>query len=65
MSRSLPPIVFVKSYLKATGFPGDSVVENPPAMQEMRVQSSGQEDSPGEGSDNPLQYSWWRIPWTE
>ena len=44
MSRSLPSIVFVKSYLKATGFPGDSVVENLPAKQEIRVQSSGQED---------------------
>ena len=21
--------------------------------------------SPGEGQDNPLQYSSWRIPWTE
>ena len=26
------------------GFPGDSVVKNPPAMQEMQVRSLGQED---------------------
>jgi len=26
-------------------------------MQEMKVQSLGWEDSPGEGNDNPLQYS--------
>ena len=26
-------------------------------MQEMRVQSLGQEDPPGEGNGNPLQYS--------
>ena len=26
-------------------------------MQETRVQSLGQEDSPGEGNGNPLQYS--------
>ena len=26
------------------GFPGASVIKNPPAMQEMRVQSPGQED---------------------
>ena len=29
----------------------------PPAMQEMWVQSLGQEDPPGEGNGNPLQYS--------
>ena len=28
-----------------------------PAMQETRVQSLGQEDSPGEGNGNPFQYS--------
>ena len=27
-----------------TGFPGGSVVKNPPAMQEMRVRSLGRED---------------------
>ena len=26
------------------GFPGDSVIKNTPAMQEMRIQSLGQED---------------------
>ena len=40
-------------------------------MQEMQVQSLGQEDSPGEGNGNPLQYSclenpmdrgaWWAV----
>ena len=30
-------------------FPADSVVKNPPAMQEMRVQSLGQEDPLEEG----------------
>ena len=47
------------------GFPSGSVVKNPPAIQEMRVQSLDQED--------PLQkemgiYSSilaWEIPWTE
>ena len=33
------------------------MVKNLPAMQETCVQSLGQEDSPGEGNDNPLQYS--------
>ena len=32
-------------------------VKNLPAMQETMVQSLGQEDPPGEGNGNPLQYS--------
>ena len=38
------------------GFPGGSVVENPPAMQDMAGLIPGWERSPGEGNDNPLQY---------
>ena len=37
-------------------------VKNQPAMQEMLVQSLGQED-PLEEDGNPLQYSCLRIPW--
>ena len=39
------------------GFPGDSVVENPPANagDTGSIPESGR--SPGEGHDNPLQYS--------
>ena len=33
------------------------MVKNLPAMQETMVQSLGQEDPPGEGNGNPLQYS--------
>ena len=34
------------------------MVKNPPAVQEeTQVRSLGQEDSPGEGNGNPLQYS--------
>ena len=33
------------------------MVENLPAMQKTLVQPLGQEDSPGEGNGNPLQYS--------
>ena len=33
------------------------MVKNEPAMQETWVQSLGQEDSPREGNDNPLQFS--------
>ena len=42
------------------GFPGGSEVKkkkNPPAKQEIRIQSLGQEDPPREGNGNPLQYS--------
>ena len=38
------------------GFPGGSVVENPPAMQDMAGLIPGWERSPGEENDNPLQY---------
>ena len=41
------------------------LVKNPPAMQETHVRSLGQEDSPGEGNGNPLQYSCLEILWTE
>ena len=33
------------------------MVKSPPAMQETEVRSLGQEDPPGEGHGNPLQYS--------
>jgi len=42
------------------GFPGDSAVKNPPAMQESQetqVQSWDWEDSPGGGHGNPFQYN--------
>ena len=38
------------------------MVENLPAMQETLVQPLGQEDSPGEGNGNPLQYSCLETP---
>ena len=50
------------------GFPGGSVVKNPPAVQEpqeMRVRSLGQEDPLGEGSATHSSILAWRIPGTE
>ena len=41
---------------------GVSVVKNPPAMQEMRVQSLGWEDPPEKDHSSILA---WRILWTE
>jgi len=34
------------------------ILKNLPAVQETQVLSLGQEDSPGEGNGNPLQFSY-------
>ena len=47
------------------GFPGGSAVKNPPAVQEMWVQSLGQEDPLEEGVATHSSLLAWRIPWTE
>ena len=43
-------------------FPGGSVVKNLPAMQEMQVQSLGQEDPLEEGMATHSSILAWRIP---
>ena len=47
------------------GFPGGSVVKNPPAMQETWVQSLGREDPLEEGTATHSSVLAWRISWTE
>ena len=50
------------------GFPGGTVVKNPPANAgDARDASSipGLGRSPGEGNGNPLQYPCWEIPLKE
>ena len=50
------------------GFPGGSVIKNPPAVQESqgkRVQSLGQEDLLEEGMATHSSILAWRILWTE
>ena len=50
------------------GFPGGSVVKNPPTMQEtqmMRVQSLGQEHPLDEAMATHFNILAWEIPWTE
>ena len=48
------------------GFPGGSVVKNPPANAGDEGSISGLKRSPGEGNGNSLQYSCLeKIPWTE
>ena len=44
------------------GFPGGSVVKNAPANAGDASLIPGVGRSPGEGNDNPLQYSCWGNP---
>ena len=46
------------------GFPGGSI-ENSPAMQEIQVQSLGQEDPLEEGMATHSSILAWRIQWTK
>ena len=46
-------------------FPGDSVAENLPAMQEMQVWSLGREDPLEEEMGTHSSILAWRIPWSE
>ena len=47
------------------GFPSGSMVKNPPAMQEMRAQSLGQEATLQEERATRSRILACRIPWTE
>ena len=47
------------------GFPGGSVVENPPSNAGDAVSTPGLGISPGEGNGIPFQDSCWKTPWTE
>ena len=47
------------------GFPGGSMVKNPPAMQEMWVQSLGQKDPLEKEMTTHSCILVWEIPWTE
>ena len=44
------------------GFPGGSVVKNPPASAEVAGSTSGSGRSPGEGNGNPFQCSYLGNP---
>ena len=47
------------------GFPGGSVVKNPPVMQETWVRSLGWEDLLEKGMATHSSSLAWRVPWTE
>ena len=57
--------VFSLKALYLMGFPGGLVVKNSPAMQEMRVQSPGREDTLKEEIATHSSILSGRIPWTE
>ena len=55
------------SCFSISGFPGGSVVKNPPAVQETQetwVQSLSREDPLEEGMATQSRILAWRIPWT-
>ena len=49
----------------ALGFPGGSVVKNPPAIQEMQVRSLGREDPLQKNTATHSSILAWEIPETE
>ena len=62
----LPPVSFLLSLVQDMwGFPLWLMVKNPPAMQEMRVQSLGGEDPLEKGMVTHSSILAWRIPRTE
>ena len=63
--RGCPEVEFVRIQRPVVGFPGGSVVENLPAMQETRVRSLGQEDPLEKGMATHFSVLARRIPWTE
>ena len=52
-------------FSRILGFPGGSVVKNPPAMPETWVQSLSWEDPLEEGMATHSSTLAWKIPWTE
>ena len=59
---SLTHKIFLVRRLLAKGFPGGSVVKNPPASKGDIGLIPGSGRSPGEENGNPLQYSCLRSP---
>ena len=51
--------------VRPPGFPGGSVVKNPPAIQELRVRCLGWEDFLEEEMATHSSILAWEIPWTE
>ena len=58
-------VVYLIRFYYTTGFPGGSVVRNPPAKQQMRVRSLGQEDPLEKEVATHSSTPAWEIPQTE
>ena len=56
---------FQGSYLFVEGFPGGSVVKNPPAKQEAWVRPLGQEDTLEKEKATRSNILAWEVPWTK
>ena len=65
MSRVAAHMIIFHRGLIDMGFPGGSVVKNPPRKQEMRVQSLGQKDPLEKEMATHSGILAWEIPWTE
>ena len=58
-------VLKIEAYVLKGGLPGGSVGKNPPAKQEKRVQSLGQEDPLEKEMTTHSSILAWEIPWTE
>ena len=65
MSRVAAHMIIFYRGLIDMGFPGGSVVKNPPGKQEMRVRSLGQKDPLEKEMATHSNILAWEIPWTE
>ena len=52
-------------YYTTWDFPGGSVAKNPPAVQEVQIQTLGGEDSLEKEMATHFSNLAWKIPWTE
>ena len=59
------PLLPNRQWLAVWGFTGGSVLKNPPTVQEMRVQSLGQEDPLEEEKETLSSVLAWKIPRAE
>ena len=58
-------VAFLQHVNSPEGFPGGTVIKNPPANIGDMGSIPGLGRPPGEGNGNPRQYSCLEIPWTE
>ena len=57
--------ILILTMFSKRGFPGDSVVKNPPTIRETQVRSLGQEDPLEKEMATHFSIFTWEIPWTD